>query len=154
MLPHAHVQILLCGRGHAGHPLEVLRGFLVDYVQNVVYRDDPHQTVLVVHHGDRQEAVLLEGIRYVLLVVQDVYIDDVLVHQLLEPDLVVRYHEGPKGDDTQELSPLILYIAGVDSLAVHALLFDICQRFRDGHIFSQTDIIRRHQASRAGFRIV
>ena len=103
---------------------------------------------------DRQEAVLLECIGYFLLVIHNVYIDDILVHQIPDLHIVVGYDEGPEGYDTQQLSAGVLDITGVDRLAVHPFFFDVRQRFRHGHIFSQADIIRRHQASGARFRII
>ena len=155
MTEHTLIQILGIGIVYyTGHPLHVLTGLFLDYRQDIIYSDDPHQPVFIINYRNGEKAVFLEALRYLLLVIVDVDIHIVGVHQVIDLRIIIGYHKGTKGYDTLQLPAAPLDIASIDGLTVHALALYVSQRLSHRHGLLKTDVVGSHQASCAGVGIV
>ena len=79
---HAGLEVGLFRGSHSGHLLKVLGGLLFHDVHHVVYRDDTHQTALLVHHGQGDKVVLHHPGHRFLLVLGGLGGDHVGLHQV------------------------------------------------------------------------
>ena len=83
MLEHSDVKILrICLVSYnTSHTFNILGCLLFHDLHNVIDGYYTHKPVLIIHYRKCQEAVLLEGIRHLLLVIIHIYINVIRVHQ-------------------------------------------------------------------------
>ena len=72
------------GRFHSGHFVNVFCGLFFHDVHHVVDGDETYKTVFIVNNRHRDEIVLLEKIRHVLLMVMGFDRFDVAFHQVAD----------------------------------------------------------------------
>src|SRR5690606_22528041 len=86
----------------AAHAQQVLFGFLLDDVDDVVDGEHAHQSFVLVNDGGGQQIVLLEYLRRLLLVHQRGNRVTRLVHDVLDPGGALGAQHAIEGDGTQQ----------------------------------------------------
>ena len=152
-LPYAGLQIRLVGGEDGGHLLDVLRDLFLQNVHGVVHGDDAHQTILRVHHRQRQEVVLAEGTGGGLLVVQGLHADEVALHDVADDVVLLRQQQRPDGQHADQVALFIDDITDVDGLLVRSGTADALEGVLHGHGLLQVHELRGHDAAGGVIRI-
>ena len=143
----SHIGLLRGGDG--GHLLHILRGLLLEHVQDIVHGDDPHEPLPLVGNGQAQQVIAPEQLRRGLLVRLGPDGGDILLHQLPHPLPLRGQDQVPQGCAAQELLRGIHHIAGVHRLLVHAGGADGGDGLSSGHVRIQGHVLHRHNAAGA-----
>ena len=157
MLPYRHIQIIFIGIleiDDSVHTLYVLRILIFDYVQNVVEGYYAYEPMFSVNYRHSYETVFFELFCYFLLIFINVYPHIIRVHYIFYLDIIVCHYQGAQRNDPYQFAARIFYVTCIDGLRVHSLFLYMRQGFSYSHLFLQTYIVRRHEASRAGVRII
>ena len=148
-IPHRLFKVGLIRRADSVHLGDIFAGLVLHNRDSVVDGDDTDQTLLVVHNGNRQVAVLLEHLGDVLLVGGGGNADDVVIHHVAD-DLVLRVlreDQCAQGDDADEGAVTVGDVAVVDSLLVKAVLADGVHGLGHGPVGAQLHQLGGHDAA-------
>ena len=110
--------------------------------------------MFIVYYRYCQEAVLLKSLGDFFLVIVYAYVHIFCIHQLRYLYIIIGNDKRTKRYDPFQLPTALLHITGVDCFTVHPYIPYVLQSLSYRHGLLQTDILRRHQASRTRVRII
>ena len=143
----AGLEIGLVRGEHSGHLLEVLRRLLLDDVHCVVDGDDADQPLLHVDDGQGEEAVLVQRLRHVLLIVHRLGPDDVRIHDLLDQVVLLREEQVTHRQHAEQVARRVGDVQDVDRLHVAADTADTLEGVLDGHVLFQGEKLHVHDGT-------
>ncbi len=136
-----------------GHFEKVLGRLFPNNIDDIVYRDDPHQFVHMVHHRHRQNVVPGDQTRHLFLIGIHPHEKDIGGHEIPKRGFRGVHHQLAKGTDPYQ-PPVFIHAVKVEG-HFHLLVFDLKgpDRFSGGGIFPQGHEIGHHDAAGGVFGI-
>ena len=138
---------------NTGHDTDILRRLFLQDQHGIVNRHDPHHTHLMIHDRQRDQAVLGNRPRRVLLIVRRLCIEHIRIHDLFDQLRFAGRQELLYIHHSDQLL-LLGHIAGIDRLPVKPHLADPKYRICNRHLLAERDIIHIHHASGAVLRVL
>ncbi len=132
--------------GHAGEPIDVLGGFVLDDVDHVVNRDDANELVLLIHDRDGQEVVGRDLPGDLFLIHLHAGADQIGGHDPLQRRLRRHEQQTPQRDDADEMTTLVHDVEIEDHLDVAAAL-NLGNGLADRYVLAQREDARVHDAA-------
>ena len=147
--PHRLFKIRLVRRAHSVHLGNIFAGLVLHDRDSVVNRDDTDQSLLVVHNGNGQVAVLLEHLGDVLLVGGRADADDIVVHHVADQLVVwvLGQNQRAQRDGADEGAVTVRNVAVVDGFLVKAVLADGRHGLRHRPVGAQLHQFGGHHAA-------
>ena len=126
--------------------------FLRD-VGDVVGRDDADKGPAAVDDGEGVAVVAGHERNGVFLGLVAPERDEAAVHEVFDAGPWGRQQQGPQAHVVDEAALVVDDVDDVDGLGVPAVPADVVERFRDGPVWPETDVVGSHEAADAAGRV-
>ena len=117
MFQYGRSEIRLIIRIDTRHTADIFRFLFLKDDHRIVYRNDPHHTVFMIHDRQGDQTVFHNGPRHLFLIIRRLGVKHIRVHDLFDQPGLSRCQEVFDIHCADQM-PLLRHITGIDGLAV------------------------------------